>query len=474
MRRPFLLLALALGTLVVRGTDWPTYRHDYARSGVSPDPVPEKLTDAWSWQSAQPPQPAWQGEAKWDGWNKVYDLKPRQIFDRAFHVVVVGDRVYFGSSADDQVRCLDARTGRQVWTFHTEGPVRLAPSIANGRVYFGSDDGCVYCLEAATGQLAWKVRATPVDRRIPGNGRLISVWPVRTSVVVQDGLVYTTAGMFPVEGIHLVALNAADGAGKWRQIQTDLPAQGYLLASKSRLYVPAGRNNPAVCDLQDGKRVRVVEGSGGTYALLTDDMLVFGPGKTGQLGAIDDGQSDQIATFQGNHMIVTPARSFLHSDKEITSLDRARYLDLSRQRKQISREQGDFNKKLKALKDKPGQEAERARLQGELASLGNRLDQATQGLDQCLLWRAPSPWQNCLILAGDTLVAGGKDEVAGLHATDGSIAWSHPIHGRAYGLATANGAIYVSTDQGTVHCLRAAGSQASLSPSSSLRAEVVR
>lgn len=62
---------------------------------------------SWTWQSKHPPQPAWQGEAKWDGWNKVFDMKPRQAFDRAFHVVVSGRRAYFGSSADDQVRCLD-------------------------------------------------------------------------------------------------------------------------------------------------------------------------------------------------------------------------------------------------------------------------------------------------------------------------------------------------------------------------------
>ncbi len=464
MKLPVTLLALALGTVVTYGTDWPTYRRDYSRSGVSPDPLPANLTEAWSWKSAHPPQPAWQGEAKWDGWNKVYDMKARQTFDRAFHVVVAGDRAYFGSSADDQVRCLDARTGAPLWTFSTEGPVRLAPSIVDGRAYFGSDDGCVYCVDAASGKQVWKVRATPVDRRIPGNGRLISVWPVRTSLVVQDGLVYTSAGMFPAEGVHLMALEAATGAEKWRQIQTDLPAQGYLLASKSRLYVPAGRNNPAVCDLQNGKRVRVVEGAGGTYALLTDDMLVFGPGKTGQLGAVEEGQSDQLATFQGNHMIVTPTRSYLHSDTEITALDRARYLELARERKRLATTQGAVNKKLKALGKKNGTETERDALQAQLGDLGKRLDAATLGMDQCLLWRAPSSWQHCVVLAGDTLIAGGTDEVAGISAADGKVTWRRKVSGRAYGIAASNGAVFVSTDQGTIHCLRSGGTQASVHP----------
>lgn len=451
---------LALGWAMLHAADWPTYRADYARSGVSADPIPATVAEAWTWRSAQRPRPAWQGEAKWDGWNKVYDLKPRQIFDRAFHVVLAGNRVYFGSSADDQVRCLDAVTGLEQWTFHTEGPVRLAPTVHQGRLYFGSDDGCVYCLKADSGDLIWKTRATPKDRRIPGNGRLISVWPVRTSLVVQDGKVFTTAGMFPSEGVHLVAFDALTGAEVWRQIQTDLPAQGYLLASRSRLYVPAGRDNPAVCDLQDGKRLRVVEGSGGTYALLADDQLVFGPGKTGQLGAVEDGHSDQLATFQGNHMIVTPKRSYLHSDRELTALDRGRFLELARERKRLSGQQGALVKKLKALEKKNGAEAERETVKAQLADLGKRMDEATQGMDRCQIWRAESSWPNCLILGGDLLVAGGQDEVAALRAVDGGVAWKHKVEGRAYGLATANGRVLVSTDEGVIHCLRDGGTQA--------------
>ena len=136
-----LLVMLATSSLATAmAADWPTYRNDYARTGVSPDPLPRNLTEAWTWRSAQPPQPAWQGEAKWDGWNKVYDLKARQTFDRVFHAVIASGRGYFGSSADDQVYCLDAKSGRELWTFFTEGPVRFAPTIVNGRAYFGSED----------------------------------------------------------------------------------------------------------------------------------------------------------------------------------------------------------------------------------------------------------------------------------------------------------------------------------------------
>ena len=59
------------------------------------------------------------------------------------HLAVAADCVYFGSSADDKVYCLDARDGQVRWTFFTEGPVRLAPTVVGERVYAGSDDGAV-------------------------------------------------------------------------------------------------------------------------------------------------------------------------------------------------------------------------------------------------------------------------------------------------------------------------------------------
>ena len=72
------------------------------------------------------------------------------------------------------------------WTFFTEGPVRFAPSIWKDQVYVGSDDGYAYCLKSTDGKLVWKYRAGPSDEKVLGNGRRISLWPVRTSVLVDQ------------------------------------------------------------------------------------------------------------------------------------------------------------------------------------------------------------------------------------------------------------------------------------------------
>jgi hypothetical protein len=378
----------------------------------------------------------------------VYDLKSRQIFDYAYHPVIADGLLYYGSSADDKIYCLDAATGEQRWTFFTEGPVRLAPTIAEGRVFVGSDDGQAYCLDAKSGKLIWKTQLGPRDYRIPGNSRIISRWPLRTGIVVIGDLAYCAAGMFPSEGVLITAIEADTGKIKWQQKQTDLPAQGYMLASHTRLYVPAGRNNPVVLNRADGKRIRVVSGQGGTYALLTGDNLVFGPGKTGTLGFVESNQSDQLATFKGNHMIVTPSRSFLQSDTDLSALDRSRYLDLARKRRPLKSRLGKLQDELKKVK---AGERQRQILK-EAGKLGKQLDEVQSAMQECFSWRVPSSQPLSMVLAGQTLITGGHNEVAAYSAKDGSQLWRARADGEVFGLAVADGRLYTSTSKGVIHC----------------------
>ena len=442
--------AICLFGLIAIGqaADWPTYQHDYARTGVARESLLAPFTDGWVHRSRHAPRPAWRGEAKWDGWNKVYDLKSRQIFDYAYHPVIADGLLYYGSSADDKIYCLDAATGEQRWTFFTEGPVRLAPTIAEARVFVGSDDGHAYCLDAKSGKLIWKTQLGPRDYRIPGNSRIISRWPLRTGIVVIGDLAYCAAGMFPSEGVLITAIEADTGKIKWQQKQTDLPAQGYMLASHTRLYVPAGRNNPVVLNRADGKRIRVVSGQGGTYALLTGDNLVFGPGKTGTLGFVESNQSDQLATFKGNHMIVTPSRSFLQSDTDLSALDRSRYLDLARKRRPLKSRLGKLQDELKKVK---AGERQRQILK-EAGKLGKQLDEVQSAMQECFAWRVPSSQPLSMVLAGQTLITGGHNEVAAYSAKDGSQLWRARADGEVFGLAVADGRLYTSTSKGVIHC----------------------
>ncbi len=448
-------LAVVTANTSVGFADWPTYQHDPSRSGTTAETAPRNPVHAWMYESPSRPIPAWDEPALWDGWGKVYDLKNRQVFDKAFHPIIADGRVYFGSSVDDQLHCLDASTGKALWTHFTEGPIRLAPTFSNGRVYFGSDDGYVYCVEAETGELVWKKSPGPNNRRVAGNGRVISPWAIRTSVVIKGDTAFCGAGVIPSEGVYVVAMNADSGEQIWKTEMTDLPAQGYMLASKTKLYVVTSRDTPVVLDAKTGERLHKVKGGvGGTYALLAGDTLLFGPSKTGDVNMVGEGQ-ETLASFQGNHMIVAQPLSYLQSKDELSSLDRGEYVRVYAERNAVSKKKGDAEKKLKKAKAAKEEEQDPElikTLEAEVSALSDESKSLGEKLKACLKWKTKCTVPFSLILAGDMLIGGGEGEVIGVNASDGEVLWTREVPGKAYGLALSDGKLLVSTDDGTIHC----------------------
>src|SRR5512140_193287 len=122
-----LLAGLLAGRL--EALDWPTYQHDYQRSGLTQEGLEFPLTLAWVHQT-KAPAPAWTDPPKADDYaSPQTPLKPRLAFDRAHHVAVAGERVYFGSSVEHTINCLSADTGVTHWLFFTDGPVRMCPTV---------------------------------------------------------------------------------------------------------------------------------------------------------------------------------------------------------------------------------------------------------------------------------------------------------------------------------------------------------
>ncbi|MCB9770576.1 MAG: PQQ-binding-like beta-propeller repeat protein [Candidatus Omnitrophica bacterium] len=444
-------LATLLPTLCLAGS-WPTHRADTSRSGVTEEQLKFPLKESWVFESKYPPQPAWSGPARRDGWHKTENLKPRVIFDWAYHVVADEDSVYFGSSSDDKVYCLDSKTGEERWAYYTDGPVRLAPTLNNGKVYVGSDDGNAYCLSAKDGSLIWKYQAAPENYRLSGNGRVVSKWPVRTGVLIRDGIAYFGAGLFKWEGVYLCALDAETGKEIWKNKVENLTPQGYLLASPERLYFPNSRGAPLVFNRTDGSFLHQVGGSGGTFCLLTGDMLVYGPGKVGTLDAFPEGSNDQLATFQGNQMIVTPDVSYLHTDKDIRALDRANFTRLKTTVTKLGNKINSLEKELRKTEDKESEAAKN--MQADIDESREKMVEAETELKGTLLWERPLSDPYSLILGGDTLYAGGTNEVVAISGKTGETLWTAPVKGRALDLAIAGGDLIVSTDRGMIHCFK--------------------
>src|SRR5690606_25265554 len=120
------------------------------------------------------------------------------------------------------------------WTFTTDGPVRVAPAIVDGRVYFGSDDGHAYCLRAADGTLIWTSQSVSEEKQILHNGRFLSLSPCRTGVLVEGGRAYFGLGLWPWGHAVLMGVDAktgrSDGSGCFAAKQVGLTMAGALLA----------------------------------------------------------------------------------------------------------------------------------------------------------------------------------------------------------------------------------------------------
>lgn len=249
----FVALIFAACSPASASDDWPMWRYDAGRTAAAPAALPDELPMQWVRQ-LPPLKPAYQN--------------PRLQFDAGYEPVVLGKTLFVGSSRNDSVTALDSDTGAERWRFYTDAPVRLAPLAWRDRVFFGSDDGYLYCVNAEQGTLLWKFRAVPGDRKLLGNGRLISVWPIRGGPVLADGKIYFAAGVLPAEGIFLYALDAESGNVIWRNDRTGylygthphaaealggLTPQGYLAIDRDELIVPCGTALPARVDLNTGK-----------------------------------------------------------------------------------------------------------------------------------------------------------------------------------------------------------------------------
>jgi len=95
----------------------------------------------------------------------------------AGELIVVGGR-------DKLIHCLNARTGKAVWTFATRARVDSSPAIAGGCVYVGSADGRLYVLDLAGGKKLWEFEAGSPLSASPAiaEGRIV--------IGAQDGRIF--------------------------------------------------------------------------------------------------------------------------------------------------------------------------------------------------------------------------------------------------------------------------------------------
>lgn len=406
-------LLVAISAQISLAAGWPMVRGNAARSGYTSEALPENLSIDWTYQANHVPQSAWPRD-------------DRMQFDRAYHVVVANGTLFFGSSVDGKVYALDAATGAgKKWTFFTEGPVRFAPVVWKDRLFVGSDDGYLYCLSTADGSLIRTMRGGPNSDRVLGNGHIISRRPIRGGPVILDDVLYFAAGIWQSEGIYLYAINPGSGEILWTNdssggiympqphggasAKSGVSAQGYLVAAGKHLFVPTGRAVPAAFNRADGTfkyyHLQANTHRGGTPTAAFGQFVYNGgyayEAETGALRTtIGEGA---IAEYPGG--VISGSSSGLQAFKPIE----------------------------KETKDRKGNPIT---FPDHIADW--KIDGVSGGVS--------------LIVAGETIVSGGTNAVSLVDLKSKKPIKTFKIDGLPYGLAAAEGRLFVSTDKGTIIC----------------------
>jgi outer membrane protein assembly factor BamB len=418
-----LLAALLIPAFLLDAGDEP---EPEVRLDTAPSPeLPPELHLQWARDYLRL-TPAWPDQAKLQ-------------FDAAYAPVVLGKTLFLGSSRTDSVAALDTETGNEKWTFTTDGPVRFAPVGWEDRVYFVSDDGYLYCVDAADGALLWKFRGGPSDRKILGNGRLISTWPARGAPVIADGTVYFAAGIWPFMGIFLHALDARTGQVVWTNSGdgslyikqphyadafAGVAPQGPLVVVGDRLLVPGGRSVPACYNRRTGKLLyyRLAEHgkTGGGWQVSANRKLF-----------VNGGSAFDLKT--GAHLGPVGAPAILSDDVLYCyTAGECRAYDVRTSRTKIVE---------------------------EVDRKGLRISRAAWTINQ--IGSFTFPQVESMIRAGSRLYLGSANQVSAVELPRRSqhsllrtprISWQTAIEGKPVRLLAADGKLFVVTLEGRLYC----------------------
>ena len=424
--------AVTWSALPASAGDWPQWRYGPGRGAAAPDDLPAQMTLLW-WRQLPPAAPAWPASQ--------YKLQ----FDAAYEPVAAGKLLFVPSNVSDRVTAYATDTGREVWRFYAEAPVRFAPVVYKDKVIFVSDDGWVYCVGAADGKEQWRFRAAPRELRVIGNNRLTSAWPVRGAPVLFGGKIYFAASIWPFMGVFHYCLDAETGkvvwsnsgeSARWTTHPHGAPSfasvapQGYFAADGNDLIVPGGRSTPGVFERDTGKLwwfnydkkfggSRIFTGGGFFFCQGTGLDLVKGKPVSGIPMTILDGLTVYGLETEDDEATLA-ARALKTEQRDVITID-------SRGRKRKT-------KKLFFVR---------------------RWDAKVRGMTGAMIKAGSRIYGTC---------TGGVCAMP-VPARDGAgPAWSARLDGTPRTMLAADGKLFVVTAEGRIYCFGAAGARTAEHP----------
>ena len=152
----------------------PMYRGNAGRTDEMPGPAPDLGNGV---------------EIRWQFTSEAGDVRSSPA--------VADGTVYFGSN-DGNLYAVSLQEGAEIWRFPTGNLPHSNPAVADGTVFVGSEDGQCYAIDAKTGQERWR----------------FAIGPDADSPAVMDGTVIICGGEQMRRSLY--AINGRDGTERWR------------------------------------------------------------------------------------------------------------------------------------------------------------------------------------------------------------------------------------------------------------------
>lgn len=234
-----------------------------------------------------------------------------QTGGRVFSSPVVANGTVFVGSDDHFLHAIDAATGAERWKFATGGNIRSTPAVWDGRVYFLSLDGDLYAVDAATGKQDWKFATEGESRLTmrglyglePALEPIPDPWDfLLSSPTVANGRIYFGSGDH-----HIYALDARTGRLEWKFEAGDVVHSSPAL-DNGAVYVGCWNGVLYALDAETGRlrwefatgtdKTHFMQGIPGSPAV-ADGIVVIGS-RDGYIYGLDAGTGEKLWR-QGNH-----------------------------------------------------------------------------------------------------------------------------------------------------------------------------
>lgn len=151
-------------------------------------------------------------------------------------------RFVYATTGFGNIMAMDAGTGELIWGKRIDGPIRAAPTVADGRVYVASISNEVFCLSAVDGSILWKFEG------VAERSSLLS----STSPAVNNGV-----AVIPYTSGEIIGFGVTDGRPLW----------GDSLVSTGSLSSLASLNDISGRPVMEGNQVIAISHSGRMVAV---------------------------------------------------------------------------------------------------------------------------------------------------------------------------------------------------------------